>query len=260
VRAGVRLIADVSMERAIRAWTRRHSGAWLDADEAELQAWLAAANEHREAFERLARAWTAAGDLKRPLIADRPGARKEGSNTAKPPHALQETNCCGSVCCRAGGSTHRTSLAFRISLVERSTGSFDYPEGATAGIRSGDGTKVLLDADSELVHNIGPRARRLSLTRGEALFTVSHDARGPSKSRRAPGGLRTWALDSTSKRCRVPPALRFSKGGLACRRPRGEALLVAGQAGGYDNLGNLTLPQRAVYGTAEQWSSRPATF
>jgi hypothetical protein len=38
------MITETGVERAIRLWTRRHSGTWLEADETELQAWLAAAS------------------------------------------------------------------------------------------------------------------------------------------------------------------------------------------------------------------------
>src|ERR1700748_2326298 len=56
---GVGMIAEIPMRHAIRAWPRRQSGSWAEADEADLQAWLLAAPEHHEAYEKVARTWEA---------------------------------------------------------------------------------------------------------------------------------------------------------------------------------------------------------
>ena len=59
-----------SLEDAIQAWTRRQSGTWSAVDEQQLQTWLAATAEHREAYEKVGCAWDKAGDLKHYLTRD----------------------------------------------------------------------------------------------------------------------------------------------------------------------------------------------
>ena len=59
-----------SLHEAIQAWTRRHSGTWSEAHEKKLQTWLAATAEHREAYEKVARAW---GRLPNPHQDQTPG-------------------------------------------------------------------------------------------------------------------------------------------------------------------------------------------
>jgi len=57
------MTSELSMRYAVRLLTRRHSGTWRESDETELQQWLAASGEHREAYDKAARAWNLAGSL-----------------------------------------------------------------------------------------------------------------------------------------------------------------------------------------------------
>ena len=57
------MTTSLADEHAIRAWTRRHSGTWSEADEVQLQAWLEAAPENRVAYNKVARVWAEAGAL-----------------------------------------------------------------------------------------------------------------------------------------------------------------------------------------------------
>src|SRR5262245_47374488 len=51
--------------------------------------------------------------------------------------------------------------------------------GEPAALTLIDGTRVVLDADTELVVKIGAVARRAALARGEVLFRVVHDSARP---------------------------------------------------------------------------------
>ena len=63
------------IEQAAAAWlARRESGAWTDADQAGLDAWLAESTAHRVAFLRLESAWHESGRLAALGAGQSPGA------------------------------------------------------------------------------------------------------------------------------------------------------------------------------------------
>jgi transmembrane sensor len=202
------MITNVCMEQAIRVWTRRHAGTWQESDEAELQAWLAAATENRAAYEKVARAWAIAGELRRPAIAAQPDVSRSGvQHRVLSPRSRIVLTACATVLVAAlaaplwniaghwwnGPEVH-------LSTIKGKPGSFVLD----------DGTKVLLDADSEATASLGAHARRLALKRGEALLTVSHEAW------RELGGSGIWVRNLTSRPWGAPPAFRFSRDVFKC--------------------------------------------
>ncbi|MFL6600491.1 MAG: FecR family protein [Steroidobacteraceae bacterium] len=262
----------VCMEHAIRVWTRRYSGTWLESDETELQAWLAAASENREAYEKVARAWSVAGSLKRPGIADQPASSVELTASASG----------GRMDVPATGEQHRgfsprrrialaacaavLLVAMAAPLWRIGTHWWNGPEvhlstskGKPASFVLDDGTKVLLDADSEATASIGAHARRLLLTRGEALVTVTHDAWRSFEVVAGAGRIRDLGTQFDVDVLGGTTRISVLQGRVEVLTSRSDALLVAGQVGGYDGNGTL-LMQRPLDATATRWSTGQRHF
>lgn len=248
------MTTDVRMEHAIRAWTRRHSGKWLESDETELQAWLAAASENREAYEKVARAWAVAGNLNRPAQADvsSSGVQHRGFS----PRTRIALAGCAAVLLAAlaaplwnVGARWWNGLEVRLSTVKGKPQSFVLD----------DGTKVLLDADSEATASIGAHARRLFLKRGEALLTVSHEAWRQFEVVAGAGRVRDLGTQFDIEALDTATRISVLQGRVEVLTSRAAALLVAGQAGGYDSKGNL-LMQKPLDAAVTRWSAGQRHF
>lgn len=122
------------------------------------------------------------------------------------------------------------------------------PRGESRTLVLEDGTQVLLDADSDLVARFGAHARRVSLVRGEALFTVTHDASRPFEIEIGPG--RVVDLGTRFDVEKLPDAVRVAvfAGRVGIKTAHGEVVLGMGRGGGYDASGVL-LPVRKVDAT-----------
>jgi transmembrane sensor len=226
--------SDSSLEQAIGAWTRRHSGTWTEEDERQLTAWLAAAPENRAAYEKVANVWQATGKLER-----------RAYDAAVPDRSLMAP---------------RVALACAVVLAavlaipawqqadrwwNGVTVHWVAPRGESRTLVLEDGTHVLLDSDSDLVAKFGAHARRVSLVRGEALFTVTHDASRPFEIEIGPG--RVVDLGTRFDVEKLPDAVRVAvfEGRVGVKTVHGEVVLGAGRGCGYDDSGVL-LPVRKV--------------
>ena len=229
-------ISDLSLEQAIRAWARRHSGTWTEEDERQFAAWLEAAPENRAAYERVAGLWQTAGKLE-----------QRGHDAAVPGRSLMVP-------------AHRIALACAVVLAavlvipawrqadrwwNGVTVHWVAPRGESRTLVLEDGTRVLLDADSDLVAKFGAHARRVSLVRGEALFTVTHDASRPFEIEIGPG--RVVDLGTRFDVEKLPDAVRVAvfEGRVGIKTAHGEVVLGTGRGCGYDDRGIL-LPVRQV--------------
>ncbi|HKT73040.1 MAG TPA: FecR domain-containing protein [Steroidobacteraceae bacterium] len=233
------MISERAMQQAVRAWTRRHSGDWLDADETALQAWLAESEDHREAYGKVARAWDLAGELT--MIPRQQGAPEVGTErgvaTRAAPRRLVLAACVALLAVaslllgRAGYSWWNGDPVHWVTAKGR-------PKSFTLS----DGTRVLLDADSELIARIGARCRDVSLIRGEARFSVSHDAAHPFEVTTGAGHVRDLGTRFDIEALADSTRVAVLEGRVGVLTPRGQTLLAAGQTGGYDAVGNLRPP------------------
>jgi transmembrane sensor len=251
------MITDACMEHAIRVWTRRHSGSWLESDETQLQAWLAAASENREAYEKVARTWAVAGSLSRPG----PAAQPASSSSDVQHRGFSPRSRTALAACAAALLAATAVPVWKIgshwwngSEVYLSTG-----KGKPESFVLADGTKVLLDADSEATASIGGRARRVFLKRGEALLTVSHEAWRSFEVIVGPGRVRDLGTQFDIEAVGGATRISVLEGRVGVSTLRGEALLVAGQAGGYDSNGNL-LMQKSLDAAGTRWSAGQRHF
>ena len=237
------MTTEFYLQHAIRAWTRRHSGAWRENDEKALQAWLAANAEHREAYEKVARAWVTAGALKH-----------APTHESALPSRFTVTKTAIAACITL------LALGVGMMLSPALTRWWNGPEvslttvkGQSKSFTLEDGTSVLLDADSQLVAHIGYHSRRAVLVRGEALINAAHDPARPFEV--ALGAGRIQDLGTRFDIETLPDSNRIAvlEGRVGVLTARGRALLVAGQSSDYDNAGNLQAV-RSFDVTAVQWS------
>jgi transmembrane sensor len=196
-----------------------------------LEQWLAAAPEHRAAYEKVARFWDMAGRLESP-----------GADVVVPRFML------------AGLTARPVGVAFALVLVAALlVPGLHYldrwwngvpvhwiaPRGESKAVVLEDGTQVLLDADSDMVAKLGAHVRRVSLVRGEALFTVIHDVSRPFEIEIGKG--RILDLGTRFDVERLPDAVRVVvfEGRVGVKAPHGEVVLGTGRSGGYDFSGTL---------------------
>jgi transmembrane sensor len=237
------MTTEFYLQHAIQAWTRRHSGAWREHDEKALQAWLAANAEHREAYEKVARAWVTAGALKHnPTCESAPPARFIVTKTA--------IAACIALMALGIGITlsHSVTRWWNGSEVSLTT-----LKGQPKSFTLEDGTSVLLDADSQLVAHIGYHGRRAVLVRGEALINVAHDPARPFEVALGAGRIQDLGTRFDIETLSNSSRIAVLEGRVGVLTSRGQALLVAGQSSDYDTAGNLQAV-RAFDATAVQWS------
>lgn len=237
---------DLCVEQAIRRWTRRHSGTWSDSDEAELQTWLTAAQEHRIAYDRIARLWASAGGLEGRI--QRPELR--------PSRSRQVWAACAAV----------LVAALIVPLWQFSYNWWNgvpvhwvTQRGEPRAIVLQDGTRVLLDADSDLVVKMGAHVRRVALIRGEALFSVVHRATQPFQVEIGRGRIMDLGTRFDVENLQGSARVAVFEGRVGVSTPHGQVLLTAGQRSGYDGAG-LLLPVREVDDSAALWTQGQRRF
>jgi transmembrane sensor len=219
-------ISDISLERAIELWTRRHSGAWTKDDDNSLKAWLDAAPQHLAAYRRVERAWHAAEQL-----------RDRIQRTHVPRRSVPLVPLAA-----ACGVLLLVVIAVPLERAAEHWWSgtpvdWTTPVGATRALVLSDGTKVLLDADSELVTQLGAGTRRVLLKRGEALFSVTHENLRPFEVHTAAGQIRDLGTRFDVEILAGSTHVSVLQGRVQVSTPHGELLLHAEQAGGYDGDG-----------------------
>jgi transmembrane sensor len=220
--------SDMRLERALRMWTQRHSGTWTEHDERQLSAWLEATPGNRVAYEKVARLWEATGKVE---IRRRNSVTARSTLTARPIVAACAVALVTALVIHSWMFLSRWWNGVPVHWIT--------PRGESRAVVLEDGTHVLLDADSDLVTKLGAHARRVSLVRGEALFTVTHDVSRPFEIEIGPG--RVADLGTRFDVERLPNAVRIAvlEGRVGIRTDHGEVVLGAGRSGGYDDDGTL---------------------
>jgi transmembrane sensor len=273
------MIRKKVMQRAIRSWTRRHSGAWHERDEAELQAWLAETAQHREAYEKVARAWDTVGELHSAVTSEAAESSNKPRGTCPTNDVRSEDDGSAAVgehrsntrpLLRERHLARRLALAACVALLV-AAGTLPLWSGTLRSwIRSdlavhlvtlkggskpfvlGDGTRVLLDGDSELIARIGHDGRRVVLVRGEAVFNVLHDASRPFEVTAGAGRIRDLGTRFDIETRADSIRIAVLEGQVAVLTAHGGTSLAAGQAGGYDEHGYMD-PVSSLDRTVGPW-------
>jgi len=203
------------IEQAAAAWlARRESGAWADAEQAGLDAWLAESTAHRVAFLRLASAWNESGRLAALGAGQVPGAAPPRGQWSTSPMDRPASPRAAPMAAAAptGGPPDVARLVFAPRERERSTrwprlaaaafasvlviagaglGAHHYFYGvveeasyATAlgdlnRVPLSDGSGATLSSDSRIAVSLSRRERHIDLQRGEAFFEAAKDPHRP---------------------------------------------------------------------------------
>lgn len=192
-------------KQAIEWLLARHSDAWSAADQQALEAWLAADEEHRRQYRQMEALWRDM-DAFKPL--DFP--QRQAARQYRPPTGLDNVvNFPGYTPAPNPPPTHTqarpekawlksglslaASLALALGLYgycHVGAGHYRTAIGEQRHISLGDGSEIVLNTGSELSVELGFFQRRVSLIRGEALFSVAHNPLRPFSVTAANGQIR----------------------------------------------------------------------
>lgn len=239
-------VTDLRVEQALRAWTQRHSGSWTEDDEANLQKWLAVSPENRAAYEKAGRAWAVTGRM----------AGRVRRETTPAVHRHKYGLWAAAVLVAA--------LAYPLwyfadNWWNGTPTEWSARRGETRAIQLIDGTRVVLDADSAIEARIGARSRHVVLQRGEALLSVVHDASRPFKVDIGPGRITDLGTRFDIERIQGRTRIAVLEGRVGVSTPRGQLILDAGRASGYDSAGAL-LPVSLIDSTVTIWETGQRHF
>ncbi|WP_137864656.1 MULTISPECIES: FecR domain-containing protein [unclassified Sphingomonas] len=142
------------------AWLARlHSEDRTPADVQGFQVWLAEDARHQETFESLTALWDASGEAE--VHAARPAISRR---------AIIAGGCAVAMASIAGG----------IILLNRpGTQRFETAIGEQERLVLSDGSRLMLDADTQVAVSMGEQRRSINLIRGRANFIVSKDPLRP---------------------------------------------------------------------------------
>ena len=191
-------------EQAARLLAKRDSGAWSQADQAQLESWMGESTAHRVAVLRLEAAWDEARRLQAVAAGLRPG-------TVPPPGAWRRAPFFSDGNPRIRVGRLLTSISFRkervgvagrrwrarplaasaaivlamvggcfiliTGLLDR--GRYTTSIGQVASVSLPDGSMMTLNTDSEARVRYSGAERRIDLARGEAFFDDIKDPRRP---------------------------------------------------------------------------------
>lgn len=156
--------------RAAEWIVEKETGAWGEADEAALQAWLTDSPAHRIAYWKLEATW----DRTHRIAAFKParrGARLAAVGRRVWPVLLRSAAALAFVC--AGGA-----VAMYFSQPPREQ-AYATTIGGHETLALDDGSRIELNTDTAIRIAMTGKTRRVWLDKGEAYFDVHHDAARP---------------------------------------------------------------------------------
>ena len=169
---------DPISRRAAEFIERRRFGDWNEADQAEVDAWLAESPLHRVGYLRVEWSVARAGEL----AAMRPAAPVSGAPSSAPPASGVRLRPRYMIPLLAAASvalavTWGAPLANYLMQAPIRTYSTDV--GGRTLLKFKDGTEVELDTDTVARFRMTNKERTVWLDKGAAWFHVSHDAENP---------------------------------------------------------------------------------
>jgi transmembrane sensor len=166
-------------EQAAAAYIRQQSGDWTQADQAELDAWLADP-AHERAYRSVWRAWHIIGthSASPELIAYRSDALQRRRRDKNIPAATSR-RAFGRWC--AVGVLAALLVGLGLKLPLRGSSETDYRTalGEQRSLELADRSRIVLDAGTALRVRMTRDARVVDLLKGQAQFLVAHDPRRP---------------------------------------------------------------------------------
>jgi transmembrane sensor len=194
------------VEEIAATWIARRGGAaWTGADAAALQAWLDESVGHRVAYYRLNEAWTRLGDVDRPagtvvtgahrprllaiaasvllvlaasLLASKSGLFDFTGSTPVQPVAAETPagSLHDAVAATSNDGPGDPGIFLRAGPYHE---RFTTAVGAARTVTLPDGSRMMLDTDTEIRVSMDGRSRTVDLARGQGFFKVAHDPAHP---------------------------------------------------------------------------------
>jgi transmembrane sensor len=157
-------------EQAAAAWiARRDSGEWGEAEAAAFNEWLAASPGHRVAYYRLNAAWQETGRLQA-LVGNTQPVPKRPQLTQR---QLRWRSLAAALLLAVGVSL----VVFKATNAPR--GTHATVVGGLESVPMVDGSRVLLNTNSQVSIALSEHERRVELKQGEAFFQVAKDPNRP---------------------------------------------------------------------------------
>lgn len=157
-------------EQAAAAWiARRDGGPWTDADAAAFDAWLAQSVSHRVAYYRLNSAWQEAGRLQALVGNPAPIAKRPPPTDAQ----IRWRSLAAAAVMAIGVSF----IAYKVTHSPQATHATVV--GGMASVPMADGSRVILNTNSQVSIALTENERRVELKHGEAFFEVAKDPNRP---------------------------------------------------------------------------------
>jgi transmembrane sensor len=167
---------DAISMRAADYFQRRRFWTWSDADQAELDAWLAEAASHRVAYLRV-EGIVARTDQ---LAALRPPGPKS-SQTARGGNGtiLRRRFVLPLLAAASIAAVAVTAIPYVNSLLQPPDRVFATNVGGEGHLKFADGTELELNTDTAVRYRMTTQERTIWLDKGEAYFRVAHNAANP---------------------------------------------------------------------------------
>lgn len=163
---------DGILDDAAAWWAARHGEGWTAAQAARLDAWLTADPAHAQAYDEVARAIALFDQPSDdPLLAK---FRREAAASLKPRRGVDRRWLIS-----GGGAVAAGLAAVAVLGQQPVTATYASPARSRRSVNLPDGSRLTLDAGSEVETRFSRRARDLTLVRGQARFDVFHDAGRP---------------------------------------------------------------------------------
>jgi transmembrane sensor len=158
-----------AVEDQAAAWlVRRDAGRWSDADQAALDRWLQTSTAHVVAFVRLETAWQRTHRLKALDAGLRPSSPLSRSREKAGVRVLLPL-----------AASILVALAATVWHLRPSAPAYRTPIGGIATVPLSDGSKIILNTDSEIRLAVTETERHVRLDQGEAFFEVAKDPLRP---------------------------------------------------------------------------------
>ncbi len=249
--------ASSSLHELAVSWvTRLHSADCTGEERHDFEIWLAESEAHRAAYRQVEAFWQGLSQLE-PLTAPQLTAARTYLRKARQSRrALPGKRLAGvlSLALIAGFSPFGWSWL--------STDSYRTGKGESASIQLGDGSRIDLNTDTELSVHYAWTRRSVKLERGEALFSVVHNADKPFEVFAAGGriqdiGTRFNVYQQTD---RVSVTVLEGEVSVAAGQNSVAQNLTPGQQLSYDSTGKISDVAHADTDTATAWQKGRLVF
>jgi transmembrane sensor len=239
--------ADICLsDEAIDQLVRLHSGRATDADRLAWQEWRGRSDAHETAALEAETIWHGIG-----LASS--GLRQRGSKSAVTRRAVIG----GGIAVLGGGVLLRSNVPPSL-FADHVTNV-----GEQRNVRLDDGSSILMNADTAISVNYSQPMRQMTLHRGQAKFTVSHDPARPFIVEASDGYARAlgtvFDVDIRSSEV-VVTTLEGSVEVNTTASPTGSERVEAGYSIRYDDSGHLAAAQMVDTETETAWQRGKLIF